>query len=211
MKSAKNLLIPFVIMILLAIGVVVFFAIDRNRNNAQATTTYVSVDLLYVSPVDIDSVSVLHKEKGVNVKIEKKTSSSGSDVYTYSGSDKGQESYSQSEMATYVDMLTSFVGCTLVSENANLAEFGLDNPSYTITINKTDGTSNVLLIGNLAPDPSYCYLCAKGSSTVYLVSVDKYRYASKEAKDFLDSSIIDVALYEISTVRFVGHYRKPYL
>lgn len=203
MKSAKNLLIPFVIMILLAIGVVVFFAIDRNRNNAQATTTYVSVDLLYVSPVDIDSVSVLHKEKGVNVKIEKKTSSSGSDVYTYSGSDKGQESYSQSEMATYVDMLTSFVGCTLVSENANLAEFGLDNPSYTITINKTDGTSNVLLIGNLAPDPSYCYLCAKGSSTVYLVSVDKYRYASKEAKDFLDSSIIDVALSEISTVRFV--------
>lgn len=203
MKSAKNLLIPFIIMILLAIGVVVFFAIDRKRNNQESSTTNVSVDLLYVSPVDIDSVEVLHREGNINVRIDKKTSSSGSDVYTYSGSDKGQESYSQTEMGAYVNMLTSFVGCTLVSENANLAEFGIDRPAFTITINKTDGTSSVILIGNLAPDPSYCYICAKGSSTVYLVSAEKFRYASKEAKDFLDASIIDISLSGIDTVRFV--------
>lgn len=203
MKSAKNLLIPFIIMILLAVGVVVFFAIDKNKNRTEVTTTNISVDLLYVSPVEIASVSVMHKEGNINVKVEKKTSSNGSDVFTYSGSDKGSETYSQTEMGNFVNMLTSFVGCTLVSENANLAEFGLDVPSYTVSINKTDGSSNVILIGNLAPDPSYCYLCAKGSTSVYLVSADKYRYASREAKDFLDASIIDVALSGIDTVRFV--------
>jgi hypothetical protein len=203
MKSAKNLLIPFIIMILLGIGVVVFFAIDLSKKVIVDTSSSNSVDFLYVSPVDIASVNVLHKEGNLNVRIDKKTSSSGSDVYSYSGSDKGTMNYSQTSMGSFVEILTSYVGCTLVSENANLSEFGLDAPAFTITINKTDGSSVVVLIGNLAPDPSSCYVCAQGSATVYLASADKYRYAAKTAKDFLDSSIIDVSLSGIESVRFV--------
>ena len=102
MKSAKNLLIPFIIMILLAVGVGVNFAIDRAKKNRIINTTDNTVDLIYISPVDITSVSVLHKEGNVNVKIDKKTSNNGTSQFVYSGSDKGAESYSQSMMGDFI-------------------------------------------------------------------------------------------------------------
>ena len=61
MKTAKNLLIPLIIMILLAIGVVVFFAVDKNRNGGDEPSSEGRVDLLYISPVDVLSVSVTHR------------------------------------------------------------------------------------------------------------------------------------------------------
>ena len=57
MKTAKNLVIPLIIMILLAIGVVVFFAVDSNKNGGGEPTSVSRVDLLYISPVDVLSVS----------------------------------------------------------------------------------------------------------------------------------------------------------
>ena len=202
MKTAKNLIAPLVVMILLAIGVVVFFAVDKN-NSTHETSANATVDLLYVSPVEVSSVEVFHKEGGIKVRIDKSTSSSGSDVYAYSGSDKGSNEYSKSEMETFVSVLTSFVGCVHVADKADLAEFGLDAPAYKITITKKDGTSNVIRIGNLSPDKNNCYLCIDGSSTVYYVNSSKYRYASKVANDFLDKSLIDLKVEELDTVRFV--------
>lgn len=203
MKSAKNLLIPFIVMILLALGVGVNFAIDKAKKNSVVNPTDNTVDLLYVSPVDISSVSVLHKEGNLNVKVDKKNSNNGSNQYTYSGSDKGTDSYSQSVMGDFISAMTSFVGCTPVTGNGDISQYGLTDPQFTVTINKTDGSSSVILIGNLSPDPSYCYVCAQGSSSVYLVSSVKYAVASKVAKDFIDARVLNVALPDIATVRFV--------
>ena len=202
MKTAKNLLIPLVVMILLAIGVVVFFAIDRTSSTHE-TSTNSSVDLLYVNPVDVASVEVLHKEGGVNVKVDKNSTNSGSYVYAYSGSDKGPDDYSQSAMEGFLNSLTSFVGCTHIADKANLAEYGLDDPSFKVTINKKDGTSSSILIGNLSPDKSYCYICISGSSSVYYITSAKYDYASKVSNDFIDSSVMNLDVSELDTVRFV--------
>ena len=58
MKSAKNLVIPFAILILLGIGVLVFFVIDRSMKEPEGTSQRNNVDLLYLSLVDVSSVSV---------------------------------------------------------------------------------------------------------------------------------------------------------
>ena len=202
MKTAKNLIIPLIVMILLAIGVVVFFALDKN-NSTNETSANNSIDLLYINPVDVSSVNVFHKKENINVRIDKKTLSTGSDVYSYAGSDKGGDDYSQSEMASFVNALTSFVGCVHVSDNANLAEYGLDAPSFTITITKNDGSSKVICIGDLSPDKSSCYISISGSKSVYYINSQKYEYASKAANDFLDSRVMDVEVSGIDTVRFV--------
>lgn len=202
MKTAKNLLLPLIIMILLGIGVVVFFAVDKNKNQGIEPSSVTNVDLLYISPVEVASVNVLHRDSGINVKIDKKTSGSGSYVYTYSGSDKGLDSYSQTIMGDFLNSLTSFVGCIPLSDNANLSEYGLDNPAFTVTITKNDGSSNVILIGDLSPDKESCYVCAAGSKAVYSIFYKKYETASYVAKDFLDKKIAAIELSSIESVRF---------
>ena len=205
MKSAKNLLIPLIVMILLAIGVVAYFVVDRFSKRHPAETTYNLVDLLYISPVEISSVSVLHRDSNADVKIDRSQSANGTDVYTYSGSDKSSNAYSQSEMASFVSTMSSFVSCAVISENANLAEYGLDNPAFTVTVTKTDGSKKVILIGNLNPDGSGCYVCAAGSASVYLSGTDKFNTASKVGNDFIDERLFDAQMKDLESISF---YRR---
>ena len=202
MKTAKNLLLPLIIMILLGIGVVVFFAVDKNMNRGADPSDVTKVYLLYISPVDVASVSVSHRDSGITATVNKKTTGSGSDVYSYNGTDKTGDGYSQSLMEDYVNALTSFVGCVPVSQNGNLAEYGLDNPSYKVTITKNDGSSSTIHIGNLSPDTKSCYICAPGSNSVYYVNSTKHEQASKDGKDLLDRRVADVSLSVVETVRF---------
>ena len=107
MKSAKNLLIPLIVMILLAIGVVAYFVVDRISKNHTVETTYNTVDLLYVSPVEISSVSVLHRDSKAEIWVDMTRSADGTYVYKYLGSDKGSDVYSQSEMSEFLSTMAS--------------------------------------------------------------------------------------------------------
>lgn len=202
MKSAKNLLVPLVIMILLAIGVVVFFVVDRSLKKRPAETSYNQVDLLYISPVDIASVSVLHRDGNVNVKVDRSQAADGTVVYGYSGSDKSSENYSQTKMEEFMITMNSFVACEAIAENANLSDYGLDNPVLTVTITKTDGTQKSILMGNLSPDGSKCYVCAAGSSSVYMSKKEKLEIGSRTGNYFLDDRIIDMNFKDIESVKF---------
>ena len=202
MKSAKNLLIPLIVMILLAIGVVAFFVVDRFIKKNPSETTYATVDLLYVNPVEIASVSVKHRDSGVEVKIDKSQSAGGTTVYTYSGSDKGSSVYSQSEMGIFIATMNNFVGCSAIAENADLAQFGLASPAYTVTITKNDGSQKVVLIGDISPDGKNCYVCAGGSRSVYMTDANKYEAAGKTANDFIDDRLFDAQMKDVESVSF---------
>lgn len=203
MKSAKHLVIPFIILVLLGVAALVFYVVDKRMKEPEVTSTGAPVDILYISPVDIASVNVFHRDGNLNVKVGKTTSTNGSSVYSYLGDDKAGDSYSQVVMDEFVASLTSFVGCVPVKENANLAEYGLDNPAFKVTVTKTDGTAGTVCIGNLSADSTKCYVCAQGSNSVYLVSESKHRFASKTAKDMIDARVLNVSLSDISSVRFV--------
>ena len=202
MKSAKNLLIPFIVMILLALGVVVFFVVDRGIKMRTAETTYAKVDLLYVNPVEIASVSVLHRDSGINVKVDRSQNANGSVVYNYSGSDKGSGSYSQTAMESFLTTMNSFVSCLAIADNANLSDYGLDSPAFTVTITKTDGTQKVIFIGNKALDGDGYYVCAAGTASVYVAGNDKFFMASKTGNDFLDDRLIEKDVKGLESVKF---------
>ena len=68
MKSAKNLLIPFIVMVLLGIGVLVFYLVDSGLKQPEGPTKNNTTDLLYVSPVDFASISIFHKDNNIDVK-----------------------------------------------------------------------------------------------------------------------------------------------
>ena len=109
MKSAKHLLIPFIVLVLLGVAALVFYFVDKRMKEPDVTSAGAPVDILYISPVDIASVNVFHRDGNLNVKVGKTTSSNGSSVYSYLGDDKASDSYSQTEMDEFVASLTSFV------------------------------------------------------------------------------------------------------
>jgi hypothetical protein len=56
------------------------------------------------------------------------------------------------------------------SPDADLAAFGLDNPSYRISVSLRDGSSDQLLVGQTSPTGDVVYVKLPSSGTVYFVS-----------------------------------------
>ena len=57
MKNGKSLLIPFIIMVVLFIGVMIFFAVSGSNDSAQPSDQSV-VNALYVNSSDVKTVTV---------------------------------------------------------------------------------------------------------------------------------------------------------
>ena len=79
----------------------------------------------------------------------------------------------------------------LFEEDANLAELGLTNPSATITIDYVDGTSAVLLIGDVAPGGDGAYAMRQGDSVVYLIPSNVAESFWRRDLDLLSLSITE--------------------
>lgn len=56
------------------------------------------------------------------------------------------------------------------SPNADLAAFGLDNPTFRITVTLRAGSNDQLLVGQTSPTGDVVYVKLPSSSTVYFVS-----------------------------------------
>lgn len=66
---------------------------------------------------------------------------------------------------------------TDVSES-RLAEFGLADPSSTVTITLKDGTQHQVLIGDLSSDQEYCFCMMIGDDTIYACNSTYATYAT---------------------------------
>ena len=204
MKSLKNLLIPFIILIALVIGVVIYYAVNNagigSSNESSATG---AVDVVFINTLDLSSVTVYNRSTANNTKVNCISASDGSITYEYAGDDvMAGEKYSQSSLYDFVSNMTMFSSTTKVSSTGNFAEYGLDNPSFIITINTKNGAATTVYLGNLSPDGSYCYMCLSGSSDIYIVPGSKLEAADKDSLDFLDPTVLDIELSDIKNVHF---------
>ena len=62
MKSVKNLLAPFIILVALIIGVVIYYAVTNAGKNKPEETSSGVMSIVYVSPSELSSISVFDKE-----------------------------------------------------------------------------------------------------------------------------------------------------
>ena len=203
MKSLKNLLIPFIILIALVIGVVVYYAVENARIGSSYETSSGAVDVVFFNPADLSSVTVYNSSTTKNVIVNCTSGSNGSVTYEYVGDGvETGEKYSQSNLYNFVNSMTVFSSSTKVSSTGNYAEYGLDNPKFIITINTNNGSATTVYLGNKSPDGNYCYMCLAGSGDIYIVPSSKLESADKESLDFLDPTVLDIELNQIKNVHF---------
>ena len=201
MRSFKSLIVPAIIMFLLVAGVAVYFIVSSLKSDPADTGK--DVDVLTVSSSDLKSLSIRSGDQDAPlIKIDKALSDDTVD-YIYEGDDKVSDAlYAQDKMGLAVASLISYFA-DYVSEDVPLSEYGLDLPKYTVTIEKTDGEKHVILLGNKTPDGDKVYMAIEGESKVYALSAVKAEFASYKGKDFMESTVIDLDISTIDTIRFI--------
>lgn len=204
MKSVKNLLVPFIIMIMLVIGVIVYYAVERFRNKEPSeTSSSGAVDVVYYNSTDVSSLSVFSRDTGNTTSVICRNDGNNGMIYEYSGDDADQGTvYSQYKLYDFVGNLTSFQSNSLISKKGNYADFGLDRPCFTITINTVNGTETKVYLGNKSPDGKYCYMFVEGAPDIYLVSSEKLDVASKTAVSFIDTIVLNLEYSDLKSVHF---------
>lgn len=204
MKSVKNLIVPALILVALIIGAIVYFAVDKYRNDKiNETTGSGMIEVVYFNSMDISSVSVFSRDTGYTTSVSCSTDSTGITSYEYQGDDKDPSAdYSQSKLSHFVSLMSSFYGFANVSSSGNLAEYGLDNPAFTVTINALNGSVTTVYLGNKSPDGKYCYLNVSGSQDIYTVTAITLDNANVTSVFFLDSRALDISYQDLDTVHF---------
>ncbi|MCR4689021.1 MAG: DUF4340 domain-containing protein [Saccharofermentans sp.] len=203
MKSAKNLLIPLIVLIVLAVAVVGYF-IYKNANKPEETLDTM-IDVLYIGSQDVQSVEVRASAEGSPVvKVSCNASDLNNIVYTYEGSDKEEgATYSQRIMSSYISLLSTYSCDSLISSSGNFSEYGLDNPAYTVTVTTITGETYIVYLGNRTIDGTMCYMRLEGSNDVYTVGVGKIVEAGMVSVNFLEAQLLNISFDNLDTVTFV--------
>lgn len=203
MKSIKNLLIPFIILIALVIGVVIYYAVNNVQIDKIPETFAGAVDVVYLNTSDISSITVMNHTDNHKIVVNCLANADGSITYEYSGDDvASDEKYSQAALYDLVYQMSYFQGYLKVSSDGNFAEYGLDNPRVTVSINTTNGSDKTVYLGNSSPDGQFCYMNLAGTPDVYTVSASKVYLADKTFLDFLESIAVAIDLNDLKSVHF---------
>ncbi len=203
MKSIKNLIVPAIILVVLAICAIVIWAVDKFRSNEPVESSGGMIDVVYFNQTDISKLTLTGRDNGHSTVVLCSLDSSGSVYYSYQGDDYDPaDSYSQTKLSAFVSQLSSFNAYKIVSSSGNYSDYGLDKPAYTLTIDSVTGTSTTIYLGNTSPDGKYCYIYIDGSSDIYSVSSIKLICADVSAVDFLDSRALNISYSDLKTVHF---------
>jgi len=202
MKSLKSLLIPFIVMIVLvvvAIGVVISNNAGKGEEVSNETVQVFVLDASMISSIEV----VNNTGNGIGFQ----SYYTSDNILCWSLLDKydsGVEINSNG-VASWVAVLSNFNANATIgdSANLNLAEYGLDNPVFTITITGYDGVQHKLFIGNKTVNEENCYFMLEGDSNIYTITSAKYLYCGYQIIDFLATQILNIDYSNVATLEFI--------
>lgn len=200
MRSFKSLIVPLIIMVVLVVGVIVYFAVSSSSKEPIQSQ---SVELFSAGYADLDSISVKSKDPASPlISVLVKTSDGVAVDFEYNGEDKDPKaSYSSYKMSSFVSALMYYYA-DLISDNVVLSEYGLQDPEYKIILTKKNGETSVVNMGDLTTDGSNVYVSLEGTTGVYTVPAIKKEYAAYKGNDFLESQILDLDYSLMESVSF---------
>ena len=182
-KRTKTLLLALVILALL---VGLFFAVKlllpQDDGTASSSVESTSIKLISMSSDELSSVEVSRSEGGFVLRVEDGESSIDGLEGLPLDSDR---------ISSVVSQATSMTAREMVEESpTSLGLYGLDNPSYSLTVTKTDGSSFTLDFG-LESSVSYTtYVKLSDSDAVYAVYTSDLSSFEYTVEDFVSRKII---------------------
>lgn len=161
-KRTKTLLLALIVLALLVgLFFVVKLLLPQEDEATSSSEVSTSVKLISMSSEELASVEVSRPEGGYVLKIKDGESSIDGLEGLPLDSDK---------ISSVISQATSMTAKETIEESpASLGLYGLDQPSYSLTVTKTDGSSFTMEFG-LESSASYgTYVKLSDSNSVYLV------------------------------------------
>lgn len=202
MKSLKSLLIPFIVMIVLA-AVAIAVVVKNSKDSTEQTEVQEQQNVLSIGSGVISSIEVVRQDE-TGIGFQGSIDAGGNTIWSLMDKYYVDVPLNNSGISSWVFILSNFLTSGTVGDSSelNLAEYGLDNPVYTIIITQYDGSVDTIYIGNKTATGTDCYFMLDGDPNVYTVAAAKYTYCSYMVIDFLESAGLGIDYASIATVEF---------
>ena len=203
MKSLKNLLIPFIIMVVLLAVAICTIVINSKDSGTVESGTVDSDVVIDIAPNIMSSIEVINRD-GTGIGFQGAVDETGSVLWSLLDKYDTDVPLNNDAITTWAYMLGNFMSNGNIGDSSsyNLADYGLDNPQYTVVITQFDGSVSKVYVGNKTADGASCYFMVEGDTNVYTVVSAKYTYCGFQLIDFLESAGLGIDYASLSTFEF---------
>ena len=203
MKSLKKLLVPFIVMIALILAVVIWAVFFNKNDDTDSSDQTEDITLLTIGPSELASISV-DKREGEDIAFSSYTGADGTVMWKLAGENADDTvELNQSGISSYIYLLSSYAANSMLTEPGELSEYGLDDPSFIITLVTNAGETHTIKIGDQTYDNINCYMMIDDDPNVYTVAVIKRIYSDYALIDFLSTQLLNIDYSKINTVEFI--------
>jgi len=169
-KRARNLIIVFLVLVILAGGYYVS-TILSNKNSGTAQPDYVYVDI--IGNLDYSKIVMI---EGQGIILERKETSPGVDEWvlvSLNGETPKNEIILDQFLMEYLawSLSTIVTDSVVEDEPDDYSIYGFENPVSRITVTDSDGSKDRFLLGDLTPSRTSYYLMQEGNPKVYTISI----------------------------------------
>lgn len=163
-KGGGRLLVLLLLLVALIVAYIGYDLYEKKQENEKEAEANAEESIEVSTIEEADITSIYYKNDMAEVTLVKNSE----DAWVNEAKPEVPlKSTTTNNIATKVE---SIIATKLINENAeDVAEYGLDSPSLTVTVTKTDGSKVTVLVGDESPLGDGNYICLEGSSTVYLV------------------------------------------
>ena len=189
---------------LVLVGVAVAVIVSNSKQaDTEQSGTATNENVLAVSTSVISSIEVTRAD-GTGIGFQGAVDDAGNTVWSLMDKYSADVPLNNNGITSWAFVLSNFMtdGTIGDSTELNLAEYGLANPVYTITITQFDGTVDVVYIGNKTAVGNDCYFMVEGDPNIYTVAAAKYTYCGYQLIDFLETVVFGIDYGALSTVEF---------
>ncbi len=199
MKSIKSLIIPAAVLLVLIVVAIVYFVVPKKDEQQNNVISNESKSVLDISNSEIMRITV-HKKEGDDIAFTSEVESdSGIQTWSLEGNDM---EISQSAVSSYVSILSSYTANSTIFEAGDLAEYSLDDPDFTVTIDKFDGTTTNIYFGSFTFDNDGVYFMLDDDPNVYITAKLKREYCDYSLMAFAATKILELDFADVESVEF---------
>jgi len=191
----RGLLIAAVVLLILA-GVL-YWSEHRKAPDAGTPSADASPDILKIDPATVASVTVRQKGAPPVTLLR-----SGSDQWRITAPGNYP-----ADSGTVTGMLSSFNPLTsqrvVEDQSANLARFGLTDPSLELDITGKDNKTNRLLLGDDTPTGDAVYAAVTGDPRIFTAASYIKTSLNKNLSDLRDKRLLPVEASSVSSIDLI--------
>lgn len=196
MKNKKGIVIAAVVIALLLAGILVLnFADFSSENGGTAVTLAPSYTVFSSEASDLKFVEV--RTADTSIKAENINGE-----WTIGGMDKSN--VDPSKVSAFVGAVSSIASSRKIEENAaDLAQYGLESPSISVTITGIDDNKDTLFIGDKSPTLGEYFIRLNNDTTVYTLYSHKVETLLQPLSYYSNFNRFNINIDDISRIKIV--------